>query len=192
MVDRERIVSLIKTTYPFHKLDDNLIKLVVDNLEVATLSKGQTIYREGTLSDADSLCIIFDGKVKLTRKSGEDIQTIVILGEGELFGHEMLESNYYHPVSSISETEVTLLKLNRVKANLLVEKIPNFIVALRLLMDSYLILLNHQFNWKGRDEAIYYVAHRHPLWMWKKLPLPLFVMAFSLSLLLMIDQIPIP
>jgi hypothetical protein len=186
MLDRERVVALIKTTYPFHKLDDNLIKLVVDSLEPASISKGQRIYREGFPSDLDSLCIVLDGKVRLTREVKGETQTVAILNEGEMFGHEMLESNFLHPVSSFADTDITLLKLNRVNANVLVEKIPTFTVSLRVLFDSYMILLNNRFKWKGADESIYYVAHRHPLWLWERAIIPIFCLIFTLTMLLMI------
>jgi len=183
MADRERVTALIKGTYPFHKLDDKVIKLVVDSLDVGTFTKGQRIYREGWAADEDCLCIVFEGKVRLTRVNGEDIEDILTLTEGEMFGHEMLESNRKHPVSSYAETDITLLKLNRTKINQLVAKVPTLTVALRLLYNSYLITLDHRFFWKGSDEIIYLVTHRHEVWLLKQLPLPLSILIFTLAIL---------
>jgi hypothetical protein len=186
MVDRERVTALIKTTYPFHKMDDKVIKLVVDSFESETFTKGQRIFREGFPSDEDSLCILFEGKVRLTHSVGENIEDILTLTEGEMFGHEMLESNRKHPVSAYAATDVTLLKLNRTKINQLVAKVPTLTVALRLLYNSYLITLDHRFFWKGSDEIIYLVTHRHELWLLKQLPIVVGVVLFTLALLVLI------
>jgi len=186
MFDRERATALIKNTYPFHKLDDNVIKMLLDGLESETFTKGQRIYREGFPSDQDSLCLILEGKVRLTRAAGEDVEEVLNLTEGELFGHEMLESNRKHPVSSYAETNLTLLKLNRSRINLLVTKTPALTTALRLIYNSYLITLDHRFFWKGSDEVIYLVSHRHEVWLLKQLLLPLGILLFTLTLLALI------
>ena len=186
MVERERIVALVKTTYPFHKLDDNLINLVMESFDVADISKGEIIYREGFPSDNDSLCIIIEGKVRLSRTVFNELQDVITLTEGEMFGHEMLESNRKHPVSTFAETNVTLLKLDRARVNVLVAKIPTLPISLRLLYNSYLITLDQKFFWKGSNEIIHLVTRRHEIWLLGKIPLPLIILIFTLGLLAMI------
>ncbi|MCE1253639.1 MAG: cyclic nucleotide-binding domain-containing protein, partial [Anaerolineae bacterium] len=86
MADRERIVPLLKTTYPFHKLDEGLINVVADAFESVNVPRGQRIYREGSPSDMDGLCLILEGKVRLVQTQKGQTRNVAVLGEGEMFG----------------------------------------------------------------------------------------------------------
>ena len=103
--------QLLKNLPLFGELDDGELKAIWGHVHTRTYKKGNIILFEE--DPGDSLFIINEGRVKITRLSEEGKEVILsILGEGEFFGEMSLldgESRSAN-VIALSDSEVFILK----------------------------------------------------------------------------------
>jgi len=103
--------QLLKNLPLFGELDDGEMKEIWGHVHTRTYKKGNIILFEE--DPGDSLFIINEGRVKITRLSEEGKEVILsILGEGEFFGEMSLldgESRSAN-VIALSDSEVFILK----------------------------------------------------------------------------------
>lgn len=83
-LDHERIARLTEVGL-FGGLDKDVLKPFVDGLEVAEMSAGSTVFKEG--DNGREMFLILGGEVEVLRKSKRGHETrVAILGPGDWFG----------------------------------------------------------------------------------------------------------
>ncbi|ANI91326.1 MAG TPA: Crp/Fnr family transcriptional regulator [Dietzia timorensis] len=96
----------------FQGVDPAAVKALRDDLSPAEFSRGETIIREG--EPGETLYIIIDGKVKLSRKSPDGRENLLsVLGPSDMFGELSIFDPGPRTSSAICVTDVKVESMNR-------------------------------------------------------------------------------
>ena len=163
--EQEQINEVLKSIFPFRLLKDEQLTQVVERLETVSLEKNLFIFKEE--ESADFLFIILRGRVSLTRYNDDEEkdELFAILKTGDILGFDMLDDQAVYSTSGKTITSVVLLKLSK---DALADLEEEFIVlegGLDILHDSYHAMLRVPLAWRDADEAVYYLARRHPAFL---------------------------
>lgn len=190
-----RFIRLLKVTHPFRNLDDDLITEIAEHSQLLEYPERATIYAEG--DDPEGLFIVFSGKVRISRHvvvDGEDEdESLGLLEEGAILGFEALEPMRRNQLSAVAETDTQLLFPDPDWFfDVFLPAIPGLLAALDMLRNGYYLSLRINLFWRDPDEAVYYIARRHPLFLFLRLTLPLVISLVLLSLLLFLYTSVLP
>jgi len=190
-VERPEIIKLIKSMYIFKKLDDVKTALVADSVVALDVPAETAIYQEG--EPADKLYIVFKGKVRISRTSFDEEESLGILDSGNLFGYEMLEYDNQNLATATAIDSAVLLCLDRERTRVLLEQIDTLNLDLKILYESYKLQHRVKLNWREPDDAVIYLARQHGMYLFLKLiPVILFsIISLIIISFLIIWTIPI-
>src|ERR1700728_1962799 len=94
----------------FEALDDEGTKALRAGATEVALAGGARLFEEGETGDA--LCVVLDGKVKLTRTSAAGRENLIsLIGPGEMFGELSLFDPRPRTMSASAVTDVRLAAL---------------------------------------------------------------------------------
>jgi CRP/FNR family transcriptional regulator, cyclic AMP receptor protein len=111
-MDLARAVELLSNTPLFHGLRPADLEHVAAGAVQRSLSKGQTLFREG--DDGEALYVVIDGAIKVSVSSGRgDELALTTLGPGDAFGELPLIDEGPRSASAIALTDVVVLGLDR-------------------------------------------------------------------------------
>ncbi len=121
----------IKQKELFEGLGKDFIREIIEMTEKKTRRAGDVIFREG--SPANRFYVLVKGRVRLTVGQGRQA-AFVVNHAGEAFGWSSLLGRSTHAASAVCETPTTLLRVNRLKLERLLEKDPaNGLILVRRL-----------------------------------------------------------
>ena len=163
--EQEQITEVLKTIFPFRLLKEEQLALVAERLQPIALEKNLFIFKEE--EDADFLFIILRGRVSLTRYNDDEEreELFAILKTGDILGFDVLDDDGAYSTSSKTITGAVLLKLSKADLAALEEEFIVLEGGLDILYDSYHAILNVPLEWRDADEAVYYLARRHPAFL---------------------------
>src|SRR5664279_628033 len=113
MPPREQILELLNNNFPFKKMEEPQMDVLISQLEEIDYNDGDMIYLQGAF--ADKLYLIFSGQVQVTRIRGNKIEKIAKLDSGHLFGLDMLSSVQRRNTQAVAVGNVRLFFLDREK-----------------------------------------------------------------------------
>jgi hypothetical protein len=167
-VERPAIINTLKRIHLFRGIEDQKIENAADLLLASQVEvpAGATIYHEG--DGPDYFYIIASGRVRISRTIPRESQLMQLgfLEEDDYFGEELLESNWLRQINAETVTDVTLLRLSVPDFGILLEQIPQLGQRLQFILDSYRLMLRTRFAWQDPEETIYFIARRHPFFLW--------------------------
>lgn len=163
--EQEQINEVLQSIFPFRLLKDEQMELVTARLQRVELEKNLFIFKEE--ETADQLFIILRGRVSLTRYNEEEEkdELLAILKTGDMLGFDMLDEHGRYTTSGKTITGAVLLKLSKTDLVTLEEEISLLEGGLDILYDSYHAMLRVPLEWRDADEAVYYLARRHPAFL---------------------------
>ncbi|MCD4674058.1 MAG: cyclic nucleotide-binding domain-containing protein [Anaerolineaceae bacterium] len=163
--EQEQINEVLQSIFPFRLLKDEQMELVTARLQRVELEKNLFIFKEE--ETADQLFIILRGRVSLTRYNEEEEkdELLAILKTGDILGFDMLDEHGRYTTSGKTITGAVLLKLSKTDLVTLEEEISLLEGGLDILYDSYHAMLRVPLEWRDADEAVYYLARRHPAFL---------------------------
>ncbi len=163
--EQEQINEVLKSIFPFRLLKDEQLALVAERLQPVSLEKNLFIFKEE--EEADFLFIILRGRVSLTRYNDDEErdELFAILKTGDILGFDMLDEDGFYSTSGKSITGVVLLKISKTDLDELEEEFIVLEGGLDILYDSYHAMLRVPLEWRDADEAVYYLARRHPAFL---------------------------
>ncbi len=188
-IPREDVIALLNSIYPFRRMDPNLLDVVATHMSIVSYNKDDVIYEEG--QPAESLYILYDGGVRITTQVEGEPDVLADLRSGDFFGYEVLEARGFRETTAKALDNVLLLKFNEEEIAYLAESIPNFSTALDLMLRSFRLILRLRFDWLEEGEVIYYLARRHPVFLFIRLvPLTAVLLLVLFGLLFMFFAMP--
>ena len=167
MPPREQILELLKNNFPFKKMDEPQMDVLISQLEEIDYEEGKVIYQQSDF--ADKIFIIFSGQVQVTRIRGNKVEKIAKLDSGHLFGLDMLSSVQRRNTQAVAASAVRLFWIDRLKLRGLIREYPGLAADLSILHDSFRLSLRTPLNWRDPDEAVIYVSQRHAFFLWQRL-----------------------
>lgn len=180
----DQVVALLSRIHLFRSLPPEKLAVAAECLQVKEFPADEYVFeQDGSSTD---FYFIFSGRVKMTRQDrpGHQERMIGFLDEGDFFGGETFEENRSRRVSVQAVTAVTLLALDIPNARRLFDEAPELVARFRQAIDSYNLMLRTTFSWANPEEYIYYVARKHPIFLWIRLLPWIFFGVLGLGILL--------
>lgn len=164
--------ALLKLQYLFRGLDDARIAHVVTKFEPVELDEGTLVINEG--DEGDEFFVIFQGKVRVTRKLRHKERDLGLLGPGDYFGEEALLFKRHRSASVMVVEPTVLLRLGRDQFFELLQEFPQIKMNLSATAQSRHLARKEKFDWLGKDEVIYLITRKHVIFLLIGLIAPIF------------------
>jgi CRP-like cAMP-binding protein len=130
----------IKQKELFAGLGKGFIKEIIELTEKKTYRTGDVIFREG--NHASRFHVLLRGRVRLTVGEGRHV-AFTVNHAGEAFGWSSLLGRSTYAASAVCEEPTSLLRVDRVRLNMVLEKDPaNGLILLRRLAQ----MLGHRLH----------------------------------------------
>ena len=182
MPSLEEIAGLLKTHYPFRKLDDARLLAIAERMDEQTFEDGELIFQAG--NDARHLYFVYSGAVTCSVGEGEAETVISRFVPGDLFGYEMLGNEASWQATAVADGQVLVTRLFRDDMQAILEDMPELVDGLEMLYDSYHLSLEVPFDWRKPDEAIYFMARKQILFLALRMAPVALLAVFTLPLAL--------
>lgn len=163
-------VEFLKKLHLFHGLSDIELTAVAELLKEQTVEKNSTVFTEG--STADSLHIIFQGKINLTHIVKNKSEKIATLSKGDYYGEHGLVRGKLRNATAIAEEESTLFILHRKNLIPLLKKILGLQKNIHSMLSSRALANKLRFTWLADNEIIYFLGRKHWFLLIRALILP--------------------
>lgn len=178
-------LDALNKTYPFRLLPDEQKEMLAAHAQVVEQPANKSIYMEG--DSAAALYIILKGEVELTRGDLEDEETLEPLGvlqAGDLLGWELIDARSTCRTHATPLGDARLLMIKEEDLFNAIQETPLLYSTLQQMKRGFFLGLKIFLPWREPDEAVIYMARRHPFFLWVKLLLPLFIFLVSLLVLI--------
>ena len=143
----------IKQKELFEGLGKEFIKEIIDLTEKKTYRKGDVVFREG--NHAGRFYVLLRGRVRLTVGEGRRV-AFTVNHAGEIFGWSSLLGRSAYAASAVCEEPTALLRVDRVKLNMALEKDPaNGLILLRRLAQMLGHRLHEAYKVIGRRSEFF-------------------------------------
>lgn len=181
MPDTSARVAFLKQSHLFRGMSDKDLAAVAEIMQENTYAAEDTVFSEG--SPADSFYMIYQGRVRLTRRMKDRSTNVATLFPGDYFGERGLLKGGIRNATAKTEPGVTLLILYRAEFKKLLNRIPTLWDNFDLMMDSRQLASELSFAWLAENEVIYFLARKHYIVLLRMLARPLLGLFFALGLL---------
>jgi hypothetical protein len=169
----ERIAFLQKL-HLFGDLSEGDLNYVAQALVDEPFKAGDRIIEQGTRGD--TFYMIYRGRVKVVRQRNNGEQVLANLVQQDFFGEEELFVGGVRAASIIATTEGSVLVLNRSKLDELLKRAPKLKTNFDVVIATHRLWRKLQFKWVRPDEAVYFLARKHPILLWRALVGPVFAL----------------
>jgi hypothetical protein len=167
-------VEFLRKLHLFRGLSDDELVLVAGELQEKTFDQADTVFAEGAA--ADSLFIIFQGRVDITRRVKDKALRVASLVRGDYFGEQGLLKGKRRNATVTAERDTILLVLFRDPFNRLLTKAPGLDQNFDIMMDSRRLANELRFKWLAENEIIYFLARKHQFLLMRALTLPVLLL----------------
>ena len=167
-------VDFLKKLHLFHGLSDHELATVAQLLQEQTIEKGAVIFTEG--STADSVHIIFQGKVNLSQTVKNKTQKVASLGKGDYYGEMGMLRGKIREVTAVSEEATTIFILYRKTLTPLLKKALHFQKNIQCILSSRALANQLHFTWLAENEIIYFLGRKHWFLLIRALLMPVLLL----------------
>ena len=180
---REELSEFLKKIFLFAELDEERIRQLASECEVIRLASGQQLYAEG--DPADSLYIVWEGKMRLTAMKGRQKQNLDTLIAGDYFGEDALYGQARAKTAFALEP-TTVVRLERGPLLALVEEFARIRTMLGATARSRRLARrrSEKYRWLGESETIYLIERKHEFFFLVYLTIPIFIGVLSIPVLI--------
>ena len=170
MLENSIRIEFLRKLHLFRGLTELELVTVAEELQETTFEKTGTVFIEGAA--ADSLCLIFQGQVSITRQVKNKPVKIATLVKGDYFGEQGLLRNKNRNATVTAAAGTTLLLLFRVPFKRLLKKVPGLRNNFDIMMSSRQLAQQLQFSWLADNEIIYFLARKHQFLLFRDMLAP--------------------
>lgn len=163
-------IAFLKKIHLFHGLEDAEFEAVANELDESAFAKGGVVFEQD--GKADSFYLIYEGKVRITRKQEKKEIQLALLVKNDYFGEMALVARRRRSATVTALVDTTLLVLSRADFEKLYKQAPQIKENLEIAVQSRILARKLEFKWLRPDEVIYFLARKHPIVLWQKLVLP--------------------
>lgn len=179
VVNPDLLPAFFKTIPLFGHLDDQDLALLASHMQSRVVEKDGKIYPLG--GDALHFNILYKGKVCLKREVVEEDVYDAVIAPGDFFGLESISGEPYWVTDAIAEEDSIVLYINSAELDDLSRDIPDLRYRLDLAVRSFILMWNVSLTWREPDEAIYYFARRHIIYMMIRMIGPFIFLLIALT-----------
>lgn len=167
-LEQSQIAGLLGRMALFFGLDEEQLMFAASLMEEVRLPAMELVYEQE--NDPNHLYFVFEGRLQMTRyeRSGKELM-FGFLDPGDMFGVEMLELRMLRQSTVQSITDVVLLRIDRQKLPVLMDKIPSITGLLTMALDSFRLRLQVRPDWFDPEETIQYISRKYVLFLYVRL-----------------------
>lgn len=166
----DEVMTTLKSNYLFYGLNDFELADVVRAVEVYQVDRGAEIIREGDRSDA--LFILQKGKACQTKQTKGKEEYLRQMVTGNSWGEDCLTMRARSPFRVVAITAVLVIRLDRDILLGLADRIPQLAANFHIGTTSNTTLNQANIRWLEDGEEVFFIGRKHPLFLIKKLLLP--------------------
>lgn len=182
MPDTRARVDFLKKLHLFRSLSDEQLTSVAEEMQEISYPEADTVFAQGT--PADSLYLIYQGRVTITRHTKKKDVKIATLVRGDYFGEQGLLTGKNRSATVKADKGTLLLMLPRERFRRLLRKIPSMRPNFEIMISSRKLAAEMNFKWLDDDEVIYFMARKHIVLLYQSLAIPGLLMLPVLGLLI--------
>ncbi|MBI5935069.1 MAG: cyclic nucleotide-binding domain-containing protein [Chloroflexi bacterium] len=168
-------ISFLKKIHLFSALTEDDLKDVAEALVDEAFKAEDVIVKEGTMGD--TFYVIYRGTVKVTRKQKKGNQLLANLVQQDFFGEEELFSKGKRTATITATSDCVLLALHHEKLAELLKRAPKVKPNFEVVIQTHRLWRRLHFKWIRDDEAVYFLARKHPILLWRGLVVPTLFLA---------------
>jgi hypothetical protein len=182
-LETAQITPFLSRLYLFNAIDEERLAFIAARMEEVRLPPEQLVFEQA--EESPHFYLIFSGRVQVTRypRGSREEQMIGFLNPGDFFGQEVLEARQLRQVTVQTTTDVVLLRLDSGGLIEIAGHVPEIVPRLRLILDSYHLMLRTPLNWVDPEEYVHYLTRKHPLFLWLRLAPLIFISLLAAALL---------
>lgn len=174
-------IDFIKKIHLFADLSDDDLKDVAQALTDEAHKAGDHIIEQG--SRGDSFYIVYKGYVRVMRRKDKREEILSQLVPQDYFGEEEVFRKRTRTASIVAVTDCVVLVLHGSKLNEVMKRVPSFKPTFDVVIASHKLWRKLHFKWVRPDEAVYFLARKHIIMLWRSLLAPLFLLLFPTAVL---------
>jgi uncharacterized membrane protein YdbT with pleckstrin-like domain len=178
------VLKTLRENYLFFGLDDFQLAEVVRSVEVYQVDRGAEISREGEPSQA--LFIVQSGKACQTKSAKGKEQYLRQITSGHSWGEDCLQTRVRVPYRVVAITSLLVIRIDRDILYDLANRIPQLAANLHIGSGSNTLLRRANIRWLEDGEEVFFIGRKHPLFLIKKLLLPIGALVGLLFLMALI------
>lgn len=172
-------VAFLKKIHLFYGLEDDELAAVAEKLGEQSYDTGQVIFEQG--EEAKSFYLIYDGSVRIMHKEGGNEFQLALLVKNDYFGEMPLAAHRRRSGTATALTDMRLLVLSRTDFDGLYKRAPQLRLNLEVALRSRILARKLRFKWLRSDEAVYFLARKHPVVLLEMLILPILALGLPLA-----------
>jgi hypothetical protein len=167
-LEQQQIVALLSKIHFFHGLNAEKLAIAASFLEEVHYDQEKYVFEQ--TEDAPFFFFVQSGRLQMTRfsKVSQTEEMLGFLDEGDYFGQELIYGSD-RQVSVQAITNVVLLRLDGQRFRELLGQLPELNNRLRILTDSFQLMLRTKLSWVHPEEYVYLIAQRHPIFLWGRI-----------------------
>jgi CRP-like cAMP-binding protein len=180
-MDDTKLVLFLRKIHLFHDLKDEELLQVGEKFTEVSFDAGEVILEQGVL--ADSLYLVYSGKVRVYRRREGSVQDLAILVPGDYFGEmEILGKRGPRSASVAALDATTVLRISSKDFSELLKTYPIIKPNIEIAIASRKLARTLRFRWLRDDEVVYFLARKHTFFLIQVLIVPVLALLVPLFL----------
>ncbi|MBV6395310.1 MAG: hypothetical protein HFACDABA_00885 [Anaerolineales bacterium] len=180
MTTTQERIDFIKKIHLFADLSDDDLEDVARALTDEERKAKEHIIEQG--SRGDSFYIIYNGTVEVSRRRARRERIVLAqLGPRDYFGEEELFHQRARSATITAISDCSFLVLNAGKIAALMKQVPSFKPTFATMIATHRLWRQLRFKWVRSEEAVYFLARKHPIVLWRSLFWPILALTLPLA-----------
>jgi hypothetical protein len=171
-------VDFLRKIHLFTDLSEEELNDIAQALTDEPFKAGDHIIEQGTRGDL--FYMIYRGTVKVVRRRDKREETLANLVTKDFFGEDELFTGATRMASIIATSEGSALTLHRTKLYELLKRTPKLKTNFEVSIATHRLWRKLQFKWVRPNEAVYFLARKHPIMLWRALVAPILTLALPI------------
>jgi CRP-like cAMP-binding protein len=170
-MDATQRTIFLRKIHLFHGFTDDQLLQVGERFTEQSFDAGEIILEQG--APADSIYIIYSGRVRVYRQREGREQELAVLVSGDYFGEMEVLGPRGTRSATIAALEPTLtLRMTNKDFAEVVKTFPDIKPTLEIVIASRKLARTVRFKWLRKDEVVYFLARKHSFFLLQVLIVP--------------------
>ncbi len=173
----EEHIIFLKSSHLFYHIAEEDYDRLREAVKLVQFNPGDVIFQSG--AEARYFYLIYAGEVEVSVTVDEGAETLAVLHSGEYFGQDALRlgMNYRSNAKALRATSAFRIQADAFEK--LALAVPELVPPVRLIWETYELLLRNRLDWLNEDEVVHYFGRKHRFFLLTRLLLPLIIFVLA-------------
>ena len=163
IVNRDNLQKMLRSVYPFNRVEVEQLSVLADKTEVVFFKSGEMVYMEG--ASAKYLYILFEGEVEVLKEERHALVKKNHLYAGDLLGEDTLTRRQLRQTSVRALEDTLLIRISMPVLARFIQRNPELRTDFQFIASVYELLIKRSARLDFGAEAIYYIGQPHGLYL---------------------------